>query len=386
MLAGEGQRAPAGSRLGSPLAAQVVSRSGRPVAGVAVRFEPLTGGSAEPAVDTTDAQGMAQAVWTLTEVPGRQRITVAVEGVTAAPVLTAEADPVPGNTRVNLVEAELVGTVGDTIGNPVVARLTDSLGRALADVPITWTAADGGSLTALAPRTDSLGEARALWRLGRKAGRQRARIQPGNPRSLPPVTILASARPGSAMAVTVADGSGQLGTVGKPLKAAIVIRALDRYGNAVPEVPLVRASGSGAALDGAVTDSSGKARLRWTLGGEAGAQRLVIRLRDDTASAIVTARAAAGEPTSLTLVGPGRWGGLTQLPVTLSLTDGYGNPVSGRVVTLRTGSGSVKPARVTTDGEGRAQVRWAAAAKVRSPLVASVTGTKVSATLSRPRP
>ena len=157
----------------------------------------------------------------------------------------------PGNTRVNLAEAELVGTVGDTIGNPVVARLTDSLGRALADVPITWTAADGGSLTALAPRTDSLGEARALWRLGRKAGRQRARIQPGNPRSLPPVTISASARPGSAMAVTVADGSGQLGTVGKPLKAAIVIRALDRYGNAVPEVPLVRASGSGAALDGA---------------------------------------------------------------------------------------------------------------------------------------
>ncbi|HVL18783.1 MAG TPA: Ig-like domain-containing protein, partial [Gemmatimonadales bacterium] len=92
------------------------------------------------------------------------------------------------------------------------------------------------------------------------------------------------------------------------------------------------------------------------------------------------------EATSLTLVGPGRWGGLTQLPVTLSLTDAYGNPVSGRVVMLRTGSGSVKPARVTTDGEGRAQVRWAAAAKVRSPLVASVTGTKVSATLSRPRP
>ena len=110
--------------------------------------------------------------------PGRQRITVAVEGVAAAPVLTAEADPVPGNTRVTLAEAELVGTVGDTIGSPVVARLTDSLGRALADVPITWTAADGGSLTALAPRTDSLGEARALWRLGPKAGRQRARIQP----------------------------------------------------------------------------------------------------------------------------------------------------------------------------------------------------------------
>jgi hypothetical protein len=264
--------------------------------------------------------------------------------------------------------------------------VTDSSVRALADIPVAWTAADGGTLTALTPRTDSLGEARALWRLGPRAGRQRARIQAGNPRSLPPVTISATALPAPAVALAVADGSGQVGIVGKALKSAIAIRALDRYGNPVPGASLVRASGSGAAVDGAaVTDSSGMARFRWTLGGEAAAQRLMIRLRDDTASAVVTARAAAGEPSTLTLVGPGRWGGLTQLPVTLSLTDSYGNPVAGRVVSLRTGSGSVKPARVTTDGEGRAQVRWAAA-KVRSPLVASVSGTRVSATLSRPRP
>jgi Big-like domain-containing protein len=387
VLAGEGQRAPAGSRLGSGLTAQVVSRSGRPVAGIPVYFEPQTGGSVEPAVDTTDTQGMVQTAWTLAEVPGRQRISVGVVGVAAAPVLTAEADPVPVNTRVALADAELRGTVGDTIESPVVARVTDSLGRALADIPIAWAAADGGSLTALAPRTDSLGEARALWRLGPKAGRQRARLQAGNPRSLPPTTISASARPGPAVAVAVAEGSGQLGTVGKLLKAPIVIRALDRYGNPVAGVPLVGASGSGAALDGvAVTDSGGKVRFRWTLGGEAGAQRLVIRLKDDTASAVVTARAAAGEPSALTLIGPGRWGGLTQLPVTVSLTDGYGNPVAGRVVTIRTGSGSVKPARITTDAEGRAQVKWSPSAKVRSPLVAAVSGTKVTASLSRPRP
>ncbi len=387
VLAGEGQRAPAGSRLGSPITAQVVSRSGRPVAGVPVRFEPVAGGVAEPAVDTTDAQGVAQAVWTLAELPGRQRIAVGVEGVAAAPVLTAEADPAPGNTRVALADAELGGTVGDTVATPVIARLTDSSGRALADVPVAWTAADGGTLTALTPRTDSLGEARAIWRLGLRAGRQRARIQAGNPRSLPPVTISASARPAPAVALGVAHGSGQLGTVGRALKSAIAIRAIDRYGNSVPGASLVRASGFGAAVDGAaVTDSSGMARFHWTLGGEAGAQRLVIRLRDDTASAVVTARAAAGEPRTLTLVGPGRWGGMTHLPVTLSLTDSYGNPVAGRVVALRTGSGSVKPARVTTEADGRAQVRWAPAVKVRSPLVASVSGTRVSATLSRPRP
>lgn len=387
LLAGEGQRAPAGSRLGSPVVAQVVSRSGRPVPGVAVRFEPLTGGSAEPSVDTTDAQGMVEAAWTLAEVPGRQRIGVGVEGVAAAPVLTAEADPVPANTRVTLVDPELGGTAGDTVENPVVARLTDSVGRALADIPVAWTASDGGRVTALAPRTDSLGEARALWRLGPRAGRQRARVQAGNPRSLPPTTLAATARPGPAVSLAVTEGSGQAGTVGKPLKAAIAVRALDRYGNPVAGVPLARASGTGAALDGdAVTDASGRVRFRWTLGGEAGAQRLVIRLRDDTVSAVVTARAAAGAPSTLTLVGPGRWGGLSPLPVAVSLADAYGNPVAHRVVTIRTGSGSVKPGRVTTDGEGRARVRWAPSARVRSPLEATVSGTRVSASLSRPRP
>jgi Big-like domain-containing protein len=385
VLAGEGQRAAAGSRLPAPVTAQVVSRSGRPVAGVAVRFQAATG-AAEPAVDTSDAQGMVQAAWTLGEVPGRQRIAVAVEGITGAPVLTAEADPVAANTRIVLTEPDVGGVVGDTVPTSLVARLTDSLGRALADVPVTWLAADGGVVAGLASRTDSMGEARAVWRLGPRAGRQRARLQVGNPRTVPPFSISARARAGAAVAVAVSDGSGQSGVVGRQLPAPIVVRALDRYGNPVAGAPLVRATGSGAALDGVTpTDSSGKARFRWMLGGEAGAQRLVIRLQGDTASAVALAKAAPGEPAVLTLVGPGRWSG-GAMAVTLTLNDSYGNPVPGRVVMLRTASGAVTPAKVTTDAEGRAATRWAPEAKVRGPLTATVPGTRVSATLSRPRP
>ena len=386
VLAGEGQRAVAGGRLAAPVTAQVVSRSGRPVAGVAVRFEPVAGGLAEPGLDTSDAQGMVQTAWTLGEIPGRQRITVAVDGVAAAPVLTAEADPVAATTRISLAESDLAGVVGDTLAAPVVARVTDTLGRALADIPVAWIAGDGGAMTALASRTDSLGEARAVWRLGPKAGRQRARLLAGNPRTLPPFAISARSRPAAATAVAVFEGSGQSGVVGRALPAQVVVRALDRYGNAVAGAPLVRATGAGAALDGVTTtDSSGKARFRWTLGSEAGTQRLVIRLRDDTASAVAVAKAAAGEPGTLTLVGPGRWNG-GPMAVTLALTDPYGNPVPGRVVTLRTASGAVKPAKVTTDDEGRAQARWTPKARVRGVLTATVSGSKVSATLSRPRP
>jgi hypothetical protein len=386
VLAGEGQRAPVGARLGSPVTAQVVSRSGRPVAGVAVRFETAGGGAAEPAVDTSDAQGMVRTAWTLAELPGRQRIMVSVDGVATAPVLTAEADPVAANTRITLADADLVGVVGDTLATPLLARLTDTLGRALGDVPVAWLAADGGVMTALAPRTDSLGEARAVWRLGPKAGRQHARLQAGNPRTLPPLVISARARPAEATGVAISEGAGQTGVVGRSLPAPIVVRALDRYGNPVPGAPVVRANGAGAALDGVTTtDSSGKARFRWTLGTEAGTQRLVIRLRDDTASAVAVARAAAGDLGVLTLVGPGRWNG-GAMTVTLRLTDGYGNPVAGRVVSLHTASGTIKPAKVTTDVEGQAQAHWTPKAKGRGSLTATVPATRVSATLSRPRP
>jgi hypothetical protein len=74
------------------------------------------------------------------------------------------------------------------------------------------------------------------------------------------------------------------------------------------------------------------------------------------------------------------------MTVMLALADGYGNPVPGRVVALRTATGTVKPARVTTDAEGRAEVRWTPKAGVRGALGAAVVKSQVSATLSRPRP
>jgi hypothetical protein len=74
------------------------------------------------------------------------------------------------------------------------------------------------------------------------------------------------------------------------------------------------------------------------------------------------------------------------MTVTLRLADAYGNPVAGRFVTLHTASGTIKPAKVTTDVEGQAQAHWTPKAKVRGSLTATVPGTRVSATLSRPRP
>ena len=61
LLSGDGQRAPAGRRVSQPVTVQVVSRSGRPVPGIPVRFILAENeGRAEPQADSSDAQGVAR--------------------------------------------------------------------------------------------------------------------------------------------------------------------------------------------------------------------------------------------------------------------------------------------------------------------------------------
>ena len=77
LLGGDGQRAPAGRRVPNPIAVQVVSRSGRPIEGVPVRFVlDEVAGIADPQTGASDAQGIVRATWTLGGVPGRHSLTV----------------------------------------------------------------------------------------------------------------------------------------------------------------------------------------------------------------------------------------------------------------------------------------------------------------------
>src|SRR6185312_4118828 len=147
LLSGDGQRAPAGRRVAQPITVQVVSRSGRPIPGVPVRFALEEGaGRAEPQADSSDAQGIARASWTLGGFPGRQSLSVSAEGVASPTVVTAEAEPVAANTRVTLVSEHLQGPAGAALADPVTVRVTDTSGVAMVDVSVGWSVADGGSI------------------------------------------------------------------------------------------------------------------------------------------------------------------------------------------------------------------------------------------------
>ena len=362
LTAGGDQRAAAGQRLPGVVAIQVVSRSGRPVPDVRVRFDASAAmGRLEPDTGTTDARGIAASRWTLGPFPGRQRLAVEVPGIDSALLVTAEADPTPKNTHITLLTDSLAGQVGTALAAPVAVRVTDSAGLALADVPVAWTALDGGAFSLADVRTDSLGEARAHWRLGTKAGRQQARVQLGNPRTLPPFSFSAIAVPGAVASLVVVSGDAQRATVGTALARAVVLRATDSLGNPVGGVPIRIKAQTGKTDSMVSTGKDGLASVRWTLGNSAGPVRLVARLDSMADSAVVTVTAQPGAPKTIYFAAApasGTAGRTIPRMVQVIVRDRFGNPVPKVPVRFSVAVGKTTPVQATTDVSGRASTTW----------------------------
>jgi hypothetical protein len=369
-----------------------VSRSGRPIPGVPVRFALEEGaGRVEPQADSSDGQGIARAAWTLGGFPGRQTLSVSAEGVSTPTVVMAEAEPVAANTRIAVVSEGLKGPAGAALSEPVAVRVTDTSGVALVDVPVAWSAGDEGSVLASESRTDSLGEARASWTLGPRSGMQRVYVQVGSARTVPrfPVSAIAVAgAPAKAMVLGTAKHDGIVGQVLRPM---VEIKVLDRAGNEVPDVPVTLLPASGSVADSVLTsDSAGRVVVAWTLGRTTGVQHLTARVEGIERPIEFSARARAAGPANLAFVEP-KPGTASRAVQSLDvdLTDAYGNPVADQPVVFTTKFGSVSPARVMTDARGRAHTRWTPASKTgKRTLAAAVKGSDARATfvLEAPEP
>lgn len=388
VASGDNQRAPARAVLPLPVVVRVVSRHGLPIPQAKIRFQPATGeGSAEPDTTTTDADGRAKTVWRLGPIPGSRRLLVLAEGIDSALTVTADAEPVAAETRIVAIDTAQLADIGAKLPRPVAIRVTDTSGRPLSDIPVTWVALDGGTLAPLAPRTDSLGEARVDWTLSNRAGTQRLRAQVGTTRAVPPIVLTASAKPGVASTAWIVGGNTQTGTVGAPLSKKVAIKVLDRAGNPVPSAVVYFAPVRGSVADSAVmADTSGIARAVWTLDREPGAHSMSVRVEGIPRPVIVSATARPGAASAIELTpaqAVGTPGKLLGNGVEAVVSDEFGNVVKGATVTFKASSGALSPARVVTDEKGRARTRWTLGRNaVEQSLVARVVGSGASATLA----
>jgi hypothetical protein len=363
LLSGDGQHAPAGGPLPAEVRAQVVSRGGRPMPGVAVRFQAGDESSrVDQETDTSDADGIVRARWTLGARPGRQRLALGADGMPpVATLVVAEADPVPANTRITLVDSVLSGPAGGALSALVAVRVADSLGAPVADVPVTWETV-GGAIDAEGARTDSLGEARARWTLGPRSGAQQAQVQVGAARAVPRVALSATALPGAAASLARVGTALLRGQVGRPLAKPVVLRVTDRSGNPVPGATVTVQPASGSVrVRALVTDSLGRAAVAWTLGPTAGAQRLRASVAGVERPLELTSDARPGAGAKVTLDGvpaSGTAGRTLPRPITIAVTDSFGNTVAGALVVFTVSAGKVVPARARTDDDGGAAVRW----------------------------
>lgn len=383
LTSGDGQRALAGRRLLAPLVVQVLARGGHPVPGSRVAFLPEDGqGVLEPATTTTDQEGRARAMWTLSPHAGLQRVIVRVGALDSAITASAEADPAPGTVRTELLGQAPTGVAGTALDDPVTIRVTDSLGAPLAMLPIAWTTPDGGNVQGT-ERTDSLGTASARWSLGRRIGRQRLLAQIGRTRAIPPFTIVATASAGSPAVARLTDGTGQQGVAGGPLARPLRLHLEDAAGNPVAGQAVILRPGAGAVKDSVLlTDRNGDVATRWTLGPAAGDQLLRIAVEGMDSTHVVTARASAGPPATLTmtpLAATSRAGEGQKIVVRVA--DRFGNPVRNAVVQFRGHGGVASPGQARSDDAGRATTQWRAdphGAEQR--ITASLTGTSITAT------
>jgi hypothetical protein len=388
VVSGDHQRAPARGTLPLPVVIRVVSRHGLPIPQARVRFRPESGeGSVEPDTAITDAEGRAKTAWRLGPIPGSRRLLALVEGIDSALAITADAEPVAAETRIVALDTVQHADIGAKLPRPVAIRVTDTAGRPLSDIPVSWVALDGGTLAPLAPRTDSLGEARVEWTLSNRAGIQRVRAQVGLTRAVPPVVLTASAKAGTAETAWIVGGNTQTGTVGAPLAKKVAIKVLDRAGNAVPSAVVYFAPVRGSVADSAVmADTSGIARAVWTLDREPGAHSMSVRVEGIARPLIVNATARPGAASAIELTprqAVGTPGKLLGDGVVARVTDEFGNVLKGATVTFKASSGTLSPTRVVTDEKGRARTRWTLGRDaVEQSLVARVSGSGASATLA----
>jgi len=189
------------------------------------------------------------------------------------------------------------GEVATALRDPLVVSLTDSLGRGVAGVAISFS----GDIQEQSSRTNDQGIASARWQLLSVAGTQRAvaraMVMPRGTAN-PSTEFTATAVAGPAARLDRITRDNEVAVPGTTLDT-VVVAARDRFGNITSAgVTWTVTRGGGSVRIPSIADQLSAIRAIWTLGSELGEQELTA----SAASVGVVFRATASAPFVVTHV------------------------------------------------------------------------------------
>ena len=271
-VSGSGQAGSSGAALPDSLAARVLDRFSNPVPGAAVTWTVVSGGGQITPTSTSNAAGIAKAVWTLGARLDSAQVAEVSVGTTTRARFSALAGVTPG-TR-------FTKTGGDAQTGPILARLPQPLkvvvlhenGTPVVGVTVGWQQSLGsGYVTQPTSVTNAQGEAVTEWVLGEKTGTRTvtAVLTPGTFTETQPVVFTATPTPGAPNLIlkVAGDRAGGAGEAG-PISVVVT----DMYGNPTPNVDVTWTGSPELVFEPRVsrTDARGIAQGTVTLPGRVG--------------------------------------------------------------------------------------------------------------------
>jgi adhesin/invasin len=262
--------------LGRPLPQSVVvtvtDPNDVPVPNATVAFSASPGGSVVPALATTDANGRATGIWTLSKTLGPQTATASLVGPQGSPSVTFSATATGATTIVKVSGDGQQAAAGAQLPAPLTVKVLGANDQPVVDVTVAF--GGDGTATPATATTDANGEATTRWTLPPSTGPKSMAASIATAAGSQSVTFGASATAPPPGGITIVDGDNQTGRAASPLAKQVVARVVTTIGTAVPNATVTFTPASGASQSFApasgTTDANGEVRTTWTLGSALG--------------------------------------------------------------------------------------------------------------------
>lgn len=383
---GDTQKRNIGTVLEQPLKVLVTDRFGNAIRNIPVTYRAVSGGGT--LVDNqpvyTDSIGIAAAKYRLGMQAGANLVEASSVGLAGSPVnFSSLAENPQQLSRLEILSGNLLSAApGQELPEPLRVRVLDVRNWPVFGKTTKFDVlVNDAVVTSQNPiNSDMFGEVQATVKIGTTVGLNiiKAYLQ-----DLPSISATfydtTKVKPGSgANAIQQYAGNNQTGYVGQTLPVPLTIRVVDPYNNPVPNVTVKfqviddqTVEGSGL-LEGGLkalskqSNALGLTQVYYSLGQKSGLNRIHVSV--PTLDQVFTNFDVYG--TASTAHQMRKWSGDNQTgemdrvllqPISVLVTDQFGNPARGGTVTfvvLAGGGAIIEPQPILSGLNGLAQVHW----------------------------